>query len=70
MPSGIVKLNKGNIMKTQEQVNLKTWETMDSLNKQDVMLTDAVKQLNKIVVGLNEVIVGLDRRVKQLEKKQ
>jgi len=63
MPSGIVKLNIGNIMETQYEVNLKTWETMDSLNKQDVRLNDCIKELMKIVVEL-------DRRIKQLEEKQ
>ena len=50
-------------METQNQVNLKTWETMDSINKQCVMLNDCIKQLMKITVEL-------DRRVKQLEGKQ
>jgi len=50
-------------METQYEVNLKTWETMDSLNKQDVRLNDCIKELMKIVVEL-------DRRIKQLEEKQ
>ena len=50
-------------METQNQVNLKTWETMNSLNKQCDMLTDCIKQLMKITAEL-------DKRIKQLEEKQ